>query len=56
VSGATLLPASLLTGALWQAFGAAAALLTGAALAGLAALGLLLLVPEPARPTGDVGD
>lgn len=46
VTGAMLLPASLLTGALWQAYGAQAALLTGAALAGTAALGLVLLVRE----------
>ncbi len=46
VTGAMLLPASLLTGALWQAFGAQAALLTGAALAGAAAIGLMLLVRE----------
>jgi MFS family permease len=48
VTGAALLPASLLTGLLWQRYGAEAALVTGAGLAGLAALGLLLLVP--ARP------
>lgn len=47
VTGATLLPASLLTGLLWQRFGAATALYTGAGLAGLAALLLVLLVPEP---------
>jgi MFS family permease len=47
VTGAMLLPASLLTGLLWQRFGGAAALGAGAALAGLAALGLTLLVPEP---------
>jgi MFS family permease len=45
VTGGMLLPASVLTGALWQAFGAAVALLTGATLAGAAAAGLLLLVP-----------
>jgi MFS family permease len=45
-TGAALLPASLLTGLLWQRFGAPAALGTGAALAGLAAAGLFLLVPE----------
>jgi MFS family permease len=49
VTGAALLPASLLTGLLWQRFGATAALGTGAALAGVAALGLHLLVPEPDR-------
>jgi MFS family permease len=47
-TGAALLPASLLTGLLWQRFGGAVALGTGAALAGLAALGLFLLVPETA--------
>ncbi|MCG6919858.1 MAG: MFS transporter [Acidobacteria bacterium] len=48
VTGAALLPASLLTGFLWQDFGAPVALGTGAALAGVAALGLQFLVPEPA--------
>jgi MFS family permease len=56
VTGAMLLPASLLTGLLWQRFGGAAALGAGAVLAGLAAVGLTLLVPEPspgeARPHG----
>ncbi len=47
VTGAVLLPASLLTGLLWQRLGAPAALGTGAVLATLAALGLLLFVPEP---------
>jgi MFS family permease len=47
VTGATLLPASLITGLLWQRFGAPVALGTGAALAALAALGLLALVPPP---------
>ena len=55
VTGAMLLPASLLTGLLWQRFGAAAALGTGAALAGLAAVGLTLLVPEPHPPHPHVG-
>lgn len=52
VSGGMLLPASLLTGALWHAYGPARALMTGAALAGAAAIGLWRLVPEPgaARP------
>ncbi len=45
VTGAALLPASLVTGLLWQRFGAPVALGTGAALAALAALGLLALVP-----------
>lgn len=48
VTGAALLPASLLTGFLWQSFGAPIALGVGAALAALAAAGLLALVPEPA--------
>ena len=56
VTGATLLPASLLTGLLWQQFGASAALGAGGALAALAALGLLLLVPEPPpRGSGTLG-
>jgi MFS family permease len=49
VTGATLLPASLLTGVLWQRLGAPVALGAGAGLAALAALGLLVLVPEPPR-------
>lgn len=49
VTGAMLLPASLLTGVLWQALGASLALGAGALLAALAALGLLALVPEPRR-------
>jgi MFS family permease len=48
VTGAMLLPASLLTGWLWQSYGSATALLTGAALAGAAAIGLLTLVDEKA--------
>ncbi len=53
VTGAMLLPASLLTGVLWQTLGAGVALGTGAVLAAVAALGLLLLVPEPLpRETG----
>jgi MFS family permease len=47
VTGAMLLPASLLTGLLWQRFGASAALGMGALLAGVAALGLQVAVPEP---------
>jgi MFS family permease len=50
VTGAMLLPASLLTGWLWQGYGPAAALGAGAGLAGLAAIGLLLLVPTPGAP------
>ena len=49
VTGGMLLPASLLTGGLWQRFGAAAALGAGAGLAAVAALGLRLVVPEPNR-------
>jgi MFS family permease len=47
VTGAALLPASLLSGLLWQRFGGAVALGTGATLAGVAALALQLCVPEP---------
>jgi MFS family permease len=50
VTGAALLPASILTGVLWQRLGAPVALGTGAALAAAAALGLLTLVP--AAPPG----
>ena len=49
VTGAMLLPASLLTGALWQHVGAPVALGTGAWLAALAAVSLVALVPETAR-------
>ncbi len=49
VTGATLLPASLLTGYLWQTFSPGVALGTGAALAAAAAAGLLVLVPEQRR-------
>jgi MFS family permease len=49
VTGAAVLPGNLLTGALWQAYGPLVALGTGAALAALAALGLLFLVPQPDR-------
>jgi sugar phosphate permease len=41
VLGAMAIPAGLLTGSLWQSFGAATALGTGAAVAGLSALWLL---------------
>lgn len=51
VTGAALLPASLLTGFLWQSYGAATALGTGAALGGLAALGLGFLAMPPVEPT-----
>lgn len=49
VTGVMLLPASLLTGYLWQQYGAGTALYAGAGLAGAAALLLLLLVPERSR-------
>ena len=49
VTGALLLPASLLTGALWQAVSPAAALLTGAGFALTAAAAMLAVVREPAR-------
>jgi MFS family permease len=54
VAGGMMLPASLLTGALWHAYGPAVALMIGALLAGAAAIGLWWLVPEPgsARPDG----
>jgi MFS family permease len=54
VTGATLLPASLLTGFLWQRFGAPTALGVGAVLAAVAAAGLQLAVPEPGTAPGDV--
>jgi MFS family permease len=46
ITGGMMLPASLLTGALWERFGPAPALLTGAALAAAAASSLWLAVPE----------
>jgi len=49
LTGALLLPASLLTGALWQRISPAAALLTGAAIALVAAIALLAVVREPPR-------
>ena len=49
VTGAALLPASLLTGLLWQRFGPGAALGTGAVLAAVAALGLQIFVPAASR-------
>jgi len=55
VTGVMLLPASLLTGFLWQQYGAAIALYTGAGLAGVAALLLLLLVPERSRTIREAG-
>jgi MFS family permease len=44
IGGGMQLPASVLTGYLWQRYGGGVALGTGAALAGVAALALLLLV------------
>jgi MFS family permease len=57
VTGAMLLPASLLTGVLWQEYGAATALGAGALTAAVAALGLWLLVPEraPTSPSPTAG-
>jgi MFS family permease len=52
VTGGMLLPASLLTGALWQSYGAAAALGLGAVLAAAAAAGLALAVPSISRGEG----
>ena len=52
--GFAALPASLLFGLLWQAFGSAAAFITGAALA-LVASGLLLRVPGSPRARLDSG-
>jgi MFS family permease len=49
VTGVMLLPGNLLTGWLWQAHGAPAALGLGALCALTAALGLLALVSEPRR-------
>jgi MFS family permease len=49
VTGAALLPASLLTGVLWQRLGAGVALGTGAALALLASILMLAVVPETRR-------
>lgn len=49
LTGALLLPASLITGALWQRISPAAALLTGAAIALVAAIALLAVVREPSR-------
>jgi MFS family permease len=49
VTGAMLLPASLLTGWIWHTRGAATALSLGAVLAGVASFALLALVREP-RP------
>jgi MFS family permease len=54
VTGGLMLPASLLTGALWQELGPAPALLTGSGLAALSAVGLVTLVPEPPSAPGVV--
>jgi MFS family permease len=53
VSGGALLLASVIAGALWSVFGAPATFLTGAAFAGLAALGLLVCRTRP-RATQEV--
>ena len=47
VSGGALLLASVLAGALWNAFGASTAFLTGASFAVLALLGLIAYPPNP---------
>jgi MFS family permease len=49
----TVLPASLLMGALWSWFGAAPAFLVSAALGAIAALLMLLLVRAPVRSVAD---
>jgi MFS family permease len=54
ITGVLLLPASLITGALWQRVSPAAALLTGAALALLAAIALVTVVREPPRDLGPI--
>jgi len=57
VTGIMILPGNLLTGLLWQRFGAPTALLTGALLAGLAASLLLAVVGEARDLTeGKTGD
>jgi MFS family permease len=55
LTGALLLPASLITGALWQRISPAAALLTGAAIALVAAIALLEVVREPPRAGAQSG-
>ena len=50
--GLAALPASLLFGGLWQRYGAPAAFLTGAALALVAALGLMLVTSNQRTATG----
>ncbi len=54
VGGASLLAASVVAGALWSLFGAAATFMTGAAFAALAMLGLLVYRKKPpaVRPDG----
>jgi MFS family permease len=47
VSGGALLLASVMAGALWSVFGASATFMAGAALATLAALGLLIYRTTP---------
>lgn len=51
VTGGALLPASVIAGSLWSVFGASATFITGASVAALAAIGLLLYRPD-ARATG----
>ena len=52
VTGAMILPGNLLTGFLWQRYGAPFALTTGAVMAALAAAGLLLLRARPVDRSG----
>jgi sugar phosphate permease len=54
ITGLLLLPASLITGTLWQRVSPAAALLTGAALALLAVIALVTVVREPPRDRGPI--
>jgi len=49
VSGGALLLASVIAGELWSAYGAAATFLAGAAFAIVAAIGLLVRRPHPAK-------
>ncbi len=50
--GIAALPASVVFGLVWQRFGSAAAFGMGAAVAGVAAVGLLALVPQQQREPG----
>jgi MFS family permease len=48
--GLAALPASLLFGGLWQAYGAQTAFITGAGLAMVAAVGLMMVASDPRVP------